>query len=291
MKKFFSIALAAVLSFALVACATGNDNSSTDTSNGAGTEDSVDNGSEETELETIRVGVSFYPMADILELVEEDLNEVGYTVDIQEFSEYQTPNNLVLNQELDANMIQHQYFMEQFNEANDGNLEVVLPIYHATFALYSQEYTSLDEIPEGATITLPDDSTNLSRAIYLLDQAGLIEIADGKTTGLTLDDIVENPLNLDLTDHVPLTTLAQRYVETGMVVMYPTYARSLELEGDEQRLYVEQQDEVTEGYAISMVASADSDSAKVQALVDAVNTEKVSQFLIDEYAWASSPAF
>ena len=240
----------------------------------------------------IKVGVAFYPMKDILLLIEDDLQEEGFDLVINEFSDYQVPNNLLQNGELDANMIQHDYFLQIFNESNDGDLVTVQPIYYATFALYSKDYASLDEIPEGASITIADDSTNFSRSLYLLGQAGLLTFSDGKTTGLTVEDIATNPKNLQFEDKVPLTSLAQRYSETGLAVMYPTYARSLELVGDEQRLYVEQQDDVTQGYAISLVARDDNrDSEKIQALIKHITSDKVRDFLIEEYSWASKPAF
>lgn len=240
----------------------------------------------------INVGVSFYPMKDILLLIEDDVKEAGYNLVIHDFTNYQTANNSLLHGELDANMIQHEYFLNAFNEANDADLKIVAPIYHATFALYSTDYESLDEIPNGAKITLPDDATNLSRAIYLLAQAELITLKGDKTIGLTLDDIETNPKNLDLTDLVPLTSLAQRYTETKLAIMYPTYAKSLELVGDAERLYVEKQDDVTLGYAISMAASNEGkDSAKIKLLIELVQTDKVRDFLIENYSWASSPAF
>lgn len=271
MKKILLILSILVLSVSIVACTT-TPEENTDT--------------------VIDVGVSFYPMKDILDLIEDDLIEEGYELNIHEFSDYQAPNNLLDNEELDANMIQHDYFLQAFNDANDSDLVTIQSIYHATFALYSVDYENIDDIPDGASITLPDDSTNLSRALYLLGQAGLLTFEDDKTTGLTMDDIESNPRNLQLDDQVPLTSLAQRYVETGMAIMYPTYAISLELVGDEQRLYVEEQDNVTEGYAISLVSREDNkDSEKIEALIKHVTSEKVRQFLIDEYSWASSPAF
>ena len=246
----------------------------------------------QAENDVLDVGVSFYPMKDLLLLVEDDLKEVGITLNIHEFSDYQTTNNLLKDGELDANMIQHHYFLQAFNNANDADLEVIMPIYHATFALYSVNYTELDQIPANATITLADDATNLSRSLYLLDQAGLIEVDKVKSTSLTLDDVVSNPKNLNLTDQVPLTSLSQRYVETELAVMYPTYARNLELEGDEQRLYVEVADDITEGYAISLVSRSDNkDEEKIKKLMDALNSDKVRDYLIENYDWASTPAF
>lgn len=110
-------------------------------------------------------------------------------------------------------MIQHDYFLQSFNNANDA--------------------------------------TNSSRALYLLSQAGLLTFKDNKAIDLTLDDIESNPKDLKFEDAVPLTSLAQRYTETDIAIMYPTYAKSLELVGDAERLYIEKQDDVTGGYAIS----------------------------------------
>lgn len=196
------------------------------------------------------------------------------------------------NKELDANMIQHDYFLQSFNKANNADLVTVQPLYHATFALYSKDYQTLDEIPDGASITMPDDPTNFSRALYLLGQAGLLTFKDNKTIGLTVDDIESNPKALKLDDQVALTSLAQRYTETGLAIMYPTYAKNLELVGDDQRLYVEKQDDVTAGYAISLVARSDNkESEKIKTLIKHTSSDKVRQYLIDNYSWASSPAF
>lgn len=238
------------------------------------------------------IGVSFFPMKDILELIEEDLEKENIKLNIHEFSDYQTPNNLLKDKELDANMIQHQYFLEAFNTANNSDLKVIMPIYHATFALYSKELLNLDDIPEGAMITVADDATNFTRSLYLLDQAGLIEVDKSDLSNLTEDDIISNPKNLDFSDKVPLTSLASRYVETNLAIMYPTYAKSLELQGNEQRLFTENQDTYTEGYAISLVSRTDNENeAKIQSLMKALNSDKVRDFLIENYDWASKPAF
>lgn len=285
-KKVLLLLAVFVLSVSLIGC----QNDATDETGGVVDEEVEEDSSEENEV--IDVGVSFFPMKDILLLIEDDLAEDGYDLNIEEFSEYQTPNNLVKNEELDANMIQHDYFLQQFNEANDSDLVTVQPIYHATFALYSKDYEDVDEIPEGTSITMPDDDTNFSRGLYLLGQAGLLTFKDGKTVGLTVEDIEENPKDLKFDDQVPLTSLAQKYTETGIAIMYPTYAKSLELEGDEERLYVEEQDEVTEDYAISLVSREDNkDSEMIETLIKHIKTDKVREFLVDEYSWASKPAF
>lgn len=240
----------------------------------------------------IHVGVAFFPMKDILLLIKDDLKEEGYDLIIEEFADYQTPNNLLENKELDANMIQHDYFLQMYNESNNADLVTIQPLYHATFALYGKDYDTIDEIPIGSSITVSDDATNFSRSLYLLGQAGLLTFKDNKTIDLTVEDIESNPKELKFEDKVPLTSLAQRYTETGLAVMYPTYAKSLELEGDEERLYVEKQDDVTKDYAISLVSRDDNkDSEKIKALIKHISSDKVREFLIEEYSWASSPAF
>lgn len=277
MKKLLLLLTALVISVSLVGCQKDNSDGNSDTSD-------KDN--------EIRVGVSFFPMKEILLLIEDDLEAEGYSLKIEEFSDYQTPNSLLKNKELDANMIQHDYFLQSFNKANNADLVTIQPLYHATFALYSKDYQTLDEIPDGASITMPDDPTNFSRALYLLGQAGLLTFKDNKTIGLTVDDIESNPKALKLDDQVALTSLAQRYTETGLAIMYPTYAKSLELVGDDQRLYVEKQDDVTAGYAISLVARSDNkESEKIKTLIKHTSSDKVRQYLIDNYSWASSPAF
>lgn len=240
----------------------------------------------------IHVGVAFYPMKEILLLIEDDLKEEGYKLVIHEFTDYQVPNNLLSNKELDANMIQHQYFLDEYNEANNTDLEIVQPIYHATFALYSMDYESIDDIPKGSNITLPDDATNISRALYLLDQAGLIKLKDNTKVNLKEEDIIENKKELTFNEKVPLTSLANKYKETRLAVMYPTYAKSLELKGDEQRLFVEEQDDITNNYAISMASRSDNkNSDKIKTLIKYIKTDKVRNYLIENYDWASIPAF
>ncbi|MFZ2256656.1 MAG: MetQ/NlpA family ABC transporter substrate-binding protein [Clostridiaceae bacterium] len=291
MKKSIMSLLALIMGLSVIGCTPANTANTVTTTPTATTAPTVTT-TPTAALEDINVGVAFYPMKDILLLIQDDLKAQGYNLKINEFTDYQAPNNLLVNKELDANMIQHDYFLQSFNKANNANLVTVQPIYNATIALYSKDYKTLDEIPNGTLITLTDDATNLSRSLYLLGQAGLLTFKDNKTIGLTVEDIATNPKNLKLTDKVPATSLAQRYTETGLAIMYPTYAKSLELVGDEQRLYVEKPDDVTKGYAISLVAREDNkDSAKIKALIKAVTSDKVRNLLEKDYSWASSPAF
>lgn len=241
---------------------------------------------------TIRVATAFYPMADLLELIREDLKAEGYTLVVTDFNnDYVAPNMGLMRNEFDANMIQHEHFMENFNASNNGDLKIVMPIYHATFALYSKDYTKVEDIPNGSEITLPNDETNLGRALHLLQEAGLITLREGVGPFAKLSDIESNPKNLVLDNQVPLNQLSNKYKESRLAVMYPTYARNLELVGNAERLYVEVLSERTESFAISLVTREGLlESEKIELLKKYLSTEKVRNFLIENYAWASTPA-
>ena len=266
MKKILSMFSIIVLSFLLVGC-------------------------KKDSSKTIKVGVAFYPMDAILKLIQEDVKKDGYDLVISDISDYQANNHYVNNGNLDANMIQHQYFLNIFNQANQTNLVIAQPIYHATFVLYSKTYQKVEDIPHKAMITVPEDPANLSRTLYLLHQAKIITLKDGKYLNATLEDIKDNPKEI-VFDLIHQDTLAHKYKETGLAVMYPKDALSLNLSGNQEQLFVEKADDVTNGFAISL-ATKDSllNSDKIQVLIKHLTSQKVKDFLNTEYGWASRPAF
>src|SRR5690554_798252 len=269
MKKVLSILFIFITSLSLIACQ--NTNSEND----------------------IVIGSSIPIVTEILNEIKEDIAKEGYNLVIKQFSDYVAPNMALASKELDANLLQHGVYMNNFNNANNTNLTVVLPLYHATFALYSKEYTEISQIPNGAKIVLPDDASNFSRGLYLLSQAGLITLnEDSNKYALTLEDVLENPKNLDFSKRAPVNTIATFYEEVGLAIMYPNNAQSLELEEGEQQLFVEKEDDVTLGLAISLVARTDNeDSDKIKVLIEALTTDKVRDYLNEHYGWASNPAF
>jgi len=269
LRKILSITFIIVTSLLLVAC--GNEKSDND----------------------IHVGSSIPIVTEILNEIKEDVASQGYNLVIEAYSDYVAPNIALAAKEIDANLLQHGVYMNNFNNANNTNLTVVLPLYHATFALYSKEYTNVEDIPMGAEIVLPDDASNFSRGLYLLSQTGLITLnEDSQKYALTEADILENPKNLDFSKRAPVNTIAQFYDEIGLAIMYPNNAESLKLEPGEQQLFIEQEDEITLGLAISLVAREDNkDSEKIQVLIDALTTDKVRDYLAEHYGWASQPAF
>lgn len=249
--------------------------------------------------EVIRLGVSFFPFhsadatqPDLLAAIAPELAAAGYTVEKTVFLNYAEANPALANGEIDGNLIQHRLYMEIFNARAGADLVIAKPVYHATFALYSGVYADLASIPEGETVIIPGDGVNTARALLLLQSAGLITLRDGVTYEATPADITDNPRRLEFTQ-APLTATAGAYDEAGrrLAVMYPTYARALALEGDAERLFIEERNEITDGYAISFAARAeDLEGPKTRAVAKALGSEAAAEWLRDNYGWASSPA-
>lgn len=238
----------------------------------------------------IIVGVAFEPVKTIFNLIKEDIEKEGFKLEIIELG--LVANNIALKDgEIDANLIQHGYYLNNFNNANKSDLEIVFNLYHAIYSLYSSEIDDINNLQDNTLITIPDDDANKSRAFYLLDQAGLITLNDKTKANLTESDIISNPKNLRF-EYIALESIAQRYEETKYAIMYPTYARALNLVGNEQRVYVEKTDEITLNYAISLaIRPSDKDNEKIKALIKYLKSDKVKNYLIEEYGWASTPAF
>lgn len=249
--------------------------------------------------ETIRLGVSFFPfhsadsqMPDLLAAIAPALDQKGYTINKTVFLNYAEANPALAHREIDGNLIQHQPYMEIFNARSGAELVLAQPVYHATFALYSGKYSNLDAIPVAETVYIPNDGVNTARALLLLEAVGLISLADGVTHAATIDDITDNPRNLNLVP-LPLSATAGAYDEAGrtLAVMYPTFARALELEGNAERLYVEERNSLTDVYAVSFVVrKEDADNAKTRAVAEALKSDAAAQYLRDNYGWASTPA-
>lgn len=249
--------------------------------------------------ETIRLGVSFFPFhsaddtkPDILDTIAPQLAAEGYRIEKTVFLNYAEANPALAHGEIDGNLIQHELYMDIFNDRAGAELAIAQPVYHATFALYSGVWSDLNAIPDGETVFIPNDGVNTARALLLLQSAGLVALREGATYEASLADITGNPRNLKFVQ-LPLTATAGAYDEAGrtLAVMYPTFARSLELEGDAERLYVEDRNGITDRYAISFVVNAeDLDDPKTRAVAQALRSDAVAEFLKENYGWASTPA-
>lgn len=237
---------------------------------------------------TLKVASLIPPMTEVLELVKPQLKEEGINLDIVILSDNVQPNNALANKEVDANFFQHVPYMEEYNANNGSELVAVEPIYHAIFGGYSKRYKSIEELPEGATIAVPNDSSNLGRSLVMLEKHGLIKLKDGVGIKSTISDIVENTKNYKFKE-VDLLMLARTLDDVDMVIMTPAYAKPLGLTPKKDALITEGTDSE---FAITLVARKDNaDSEAIRKLADAMTGPDVKKFFEENYDEIAIPAF
>lgn len=274
MKKKLTVLLALLL--VLVACSKPAQENGTETT------------TESTrELKTIKVASHTNPMTDILELVAPDLEEKGYKLELVKVTDNVQANVALNNKEVDANFFQHEPFMKQFNEGNNGTLVKLTPVYNAIVSFYGKDIKDIKDLKDGAIVAIPNDTTNLDRALKLLAKSGLIEI--DKEFGLTLDNVVSNPKNLQFKEW-GLLNLNEAYNESDIVFNYPTYIEALGLTPLENGLLFEEDNDTT--YAITVAAREDNkDSEEMKSLKEVMTSEKVREFINDKLKGHAVPAF
>lgn len=148
----------------------------------------------------IKFGATAGPFSDMIQsAIKPELEEKGYEVEVVEFSDYIQPNNALNSEDLDANLFQHIIYLENFNEENGMDLADTISVPTAPLGLYSDKYDSIDDIEDGATVSVPNDPTNAARAFMTLEESGLIEVdPDAEAIKVSENDITENPKNLDI---------------------------------------------------------------------------------------------
>lgn len=262
-KFTFTAALVASIALLGTACA----------SNSA-PEEPGDDGNASGETVTIQVAASATPMTDAV-LAAAEAIEDGYEVELVETTGYFTPNVILNDGEVDANFIQHPPHMEDFNEGNNANLVVVQPIYFVIGGLYSKDLTSLADLADGAKVSIPNDS-NQGRALQLLADEGIIELADGvERFTATLDDVTENPKNINFID-VDLANANVSYDEADVTYLLASFARQLGLFPETDAIVTDQD----ERFAVSLVAREDNvDSPEIEALKRAFTSDTVRETL------------
>jgi len=200
----------------------------------------------------------------MLELVKEDLQKEGYTLEIVKVSDNVQANVALANKEVDANFFQHEPFMKQYNEKNKTNLVAVAKVYNSIPAFYSKTVKNIKDLKDGADVAIPSDASNLARALRLLAHGGLITLNDPNSYNVTVKDIKDNPKHLKFTE-VGLLNLSDAYAEKDLIFNYPSYIAKLNLTPMKDGLLLEDKGDFT--YAGVLVAREDNkDDAKIQAV-------------------------
>ncbi|MGX6961537.1 MetQ/NlpA family ABC transporter substrate-binding protein [Vagococcus xieshaowenii] len=237
--------------------------------------------SKEQDLKVIKVASQMESVADILEIANKEAEKEGYTIEMVRVNDNVQYNKLLNDKEVDANLAQHEPFMQDFNEAYKGNLVIAQPVYDAKVGYYSKEYKTIEDIPNDKKVAIPNDASNQGRALAILDEKGLIKLKDGVSFEGTVKDIVENPKNFEFKE-IDLVNLASAYDEADMALVYnyPTYLKKINLTPEDAILLEEPNDN---HFAISLVAREDNvDSEAIQVLKKAVASDGVRDYLENE---------
>lgn len=302
MKKTFGVVTAAVLAAASIAGCSGNKAAETTAAETTAAETTAAESSaaettaEETtassgELQKIVVGASPAPHAEILKAANDVLKEKGYELEIKEYVDYIQPNLALESGDLDANYFQHLPYLESFNKENGTNLVSAGAIHYEPFGIYAGKTTSMDELQDGATIAVPNDTTNEARALLLLEAQGLIKLKEDAGLTATKNDIVENPKNLQLYE-VEAAQLPRVIGDVDVAVINGNYAIEAGYKVSDA-LAVEASDSLaatTYGNVVAVRAGEENDPA-IQALIEALTSDEVKAFIESTYDGAVIPLF
>ncbi len=292
-RRLIVLALALCLLLGLTACGGNNaanngtaGNNTTDNASGNSTADSGD-----TADKTVTVGATPAPHAEILEVAKEVLAEEGYTLEIKEFDDYITPNTAVEEGELDANYFQHITYMNQFNEDSGTHLVSVGSIHYEPFGIYAGKTASLDALADGAQISIPNDATNGGRALLLLEQEGLITLKEGAGITATVNDIVDNPKNLDIVE-LEARLLPDSLKDVDLAVINGNYAIDAGLKISDALAIESAEGEAATAYAnVLAVKEGNENDEGIQALLAALESDEVKTFIEETYDGAVVPLF
>lgn len=248
-------------------------------------------GGKKTDDKTVTVGASPTPHAAVLEVAKEVLAKEGYTLEIKQFNDYIVPNQAVEDGSIDANYFQHITYMNNFNEENGTHLVSVAEVHYEPFGLYAGKTASLDALPDGAQIAVPNDATNEARALLLLEQEGLITLNKDAGINATILDIVENPKNLEIVE-LEAAQIPSRLADVDLAVINGNYAIGAGLKVSDALAIEAADGAAAEAYVnVLAVKEGQENDEAIQALVKALKSDEVKQFMEETYQGAVVPVF
>lgn len=241
---------------------------------------------------TITVAASPTPHAQILnDAVKAQLEKKGYTLEVKEFTDYVQPNTVTEEGEVDANYFQHGPYLENFNAEKGTHLVSVANVHFEPMGIYAGKSASLADLPDGAVVAVPNDATNEARALLLLQDQGLIELAEGAGINATPKDIVSNPKNLSIRE-LEAAAVPTVLADVNIAVINGNYAQGANLKVSDAIASETAESLAAQTYAnILVVKEGNQDSEKTKALVEAINSAEVRDYINNTFAGAVLPVF
>lgn len=281
MKKFVSLLLTLALAVsALTACGS--------TDNNAAEENIADTSIESKGI--IKVAASATPHAEILEQAKTILAEQGWDLQVTVFDDYVQPNLVVESDEFDANYFQHIPYVDDFNEEQGTHLVNAGGIHYEPFGIYPGTKSSLDELAEGDTIAVPNDTTNEARALLLLEANGVIKLKEGAGLAATVNDIEENEKNIQIQE-LEAAQVSRVKGEVAFVVLNGNYALQAGFSVAKDAVAYETSDsEAAKTYVnIIAVKEGNENNEGIKALVDVLTSDAIKTYINDTYDGAVIP--
>ena len=243
-----------------------------------------------TEKGTITVAASPTPHAEILAEAAKLLAKEGWTLEVTEFEDYVQPNLVVDSGEIDANYFQHTPYLDDFNEKKGTDLVAVAAIHYEPFGIYPGTKTALSDLADGDVIAVPNDTTNEARALLLLQDNGVIKLADGAGLAATVKDIVENPHNVKIQE-LEAAQVSRVKDEVAFVVLNGNYALQAGFSvAHDAVAYETSASAAAKTYANVLVVKAGNENNEgVQALVKVLKSDEIKKFINDTYDGAVIP--
>ena len=269
MKKIIAIALCLVLALSLFAGCT-----------------------PKTDDKTIVIAASPTPHAEILEIAKEELAKAGYTLEIKKFNDYVVPNTATEDGEVDANYFQHQPYLTTFNAEQGTHLVSVASIHYEPFGIYAGTKNSIAARASGDKIAIPNDGSNRARALLLLEAQGIITLKDGVGVEATVLDIVSYNVAVEIIE-MEAAQIANVRDSVALAVINGNYALAAGLNAGKDAIATEDASSVAaQTYAnILVVKEGNENSEKIQALIKALTSQAVKDFINNTYDGAVVPIF
>jgi D-methionine transport system substrate-binding protein len=236
----------------------------------------------------LTVAATAVPHAEILEFVKPVLAKDGIDLQIKVFTDYIQPNVQVAEKHLDANFFEHLPFLNEFNKSRNQNLVPIVAVHIEPFGAYSSRIKNIKDLPDNATVAIPNDPSNSGRSLQLMSKAGLITLKDPNNILATARDIVDNPKHLRFTE-VEAATLPRILGQVDLALINTNYALAAKLNPTKDALIIE---DSHSPYANYLVARPDNkDRPAIKKLANVLNSPEVKNFIETKYGGAIVPAF
>ena len=238
----------------------------------------------------IKVAASATPHAEILEQAKPLLEAKGYDLQVTVFDDYVQPNNVVEGGDFDANYFQHIPYLESFNEEKGTHLVNAGGIHYEPFGIYPGTKATLDELADGDSIAVPNDTTNEARALLLLQDNGIITLKEDAGLTATKNDIVENPYNVDIVE-LEAAQVPRVKDEVAFMVLNGNYALEAGFSVAKDSIAYEKSDSEAAKTYVNVIAvkEGNENSDKIKALVEVLTSQDIKDYINNTYDGAVIP--